>query len=133
MKNTLRLAFTMLRRDWRAGELSVLMAALLLAVSSVGTVGFFTDRVKQALTGQANVLLGADLLLSGDRPLPDEFAAEARALGRHARIDHGRSRRPRRESGRPPPSRRRRQAVSRALWDALQAARARTAWPPLHL
>jgi len=81
VKNTLRLAFTMLRRDWRAGELSVLMAALLLAVSSVGTVGFFTDRVKQALTGQANVLLGADLLLSGDRPLPDEFAAEARALG----------------------------------------------------
>ena len=79
--NTLRLALTMLRRDARADELSVLFAALVLAVASVGTVGFFTDRVKQALTSEANVLLGADLLLSGDRPLPDEFAAEASARG----------------------------------------------------
>jgi putative ABC transport system permease protein len=79
--NTLRLALVMLRRDWRAGELSVLFAALVLAVASVGTVGFFTDRVKGALTRQANVLLGADLLLSGDRPLPDDFAREARSRG----------------------------------------------------
>jgi putative ABC transport system permease protein len=79
--NTLRLALVMLRRDWRAGELSVLVAALVLAVASVGTVGFFTDRVKEALTRQANVLLGADLLLSGDRPLPDDYAREARARG----------------------------------------------------
>jgi putative ABC transport system permease protein len=79
--NTLRLALVMLRRDWRAGELSVLFAALVLAVASVGTVGFFTDRVKGALTRQANVLLGADLLLSGDRPLPEDFAREARTRG----------------------------------------------------
>ena len=79
--NTLRLALVMLRRDARAGELSVLVAALVLAVASVGSVGFFTDRVKEALTSQANVLLGADLLLSGDRPLPDEYVAQARARG----------------------------------------------------
>jgi putative ABC transport system permease protein len=79
--NALRLAFRMLSRDWRAGELRVLIAALVLAVASVGTVGFFTDRVKNALTRQANLLLGGDLLLSGDRPLSDEFAREARARG----------------------------------------------------
>ncbi len=79
--NALRLALVMLRRDWRAGELSVLFVALVLAVASVGTVGFFTDRVKGALTRQANVLLGADLLVSGDRPLADDFAREARARG----------------------------------------------------
>ena len=79
--NTLRLALVMLRRDWRAGELTVLFAALVLAVASVGTVGFFTDRVKGALTRQANVLLGADLLVSGDRPLADEFVREARTRG----------------------------------------------------
>jgi putative ABC transport system permease protein len=79
--NTLRLALVMLRRDWRAGELSVLIAAVVLAVASVGTVGFFTDRVKGALTRQANVLLGADLLLSGDRPLPDKFTREAHRRG----------------------------------------------------
>jgi putative ABC transport system permease protein len=78
---TLRLALIMLRRDWRAGEVSVLVAALVLAVASVGTVGFFADRVKTALTRQANVLLGADLLLSGDRPLSDDYSREARSRG----------------------------------------------------
>ena len=41
-----RLALRMLVRDWRAGELTVLAAALVLAVASMGTVGFFADRVK---------------------------------------------------------------------------------------
>jgi len=79
--NTVRLATRLLVRDWRAGELRVLIVALLLAVGSVGTVGFFTDRVKGALVTQANLLLGADLLVSGDRPLPDAFAQSARARG----------------------------------------------------
>ena len=81
---TLRLALRMLARDWRAGELRVLVAALVLAVASVGTVGFFADRVKSALTREANVLLGADLLVSADRPLPEDFAREASARGLEA-------------------------------------------------
>ncbi|HQR11144.1 MAG TPA: ABC transporter permease [Casimicrobiaceae bacterium] len=79
--NTIRLAFRLLRRDWRAGELRVLVAALILAVGSVGTVGFFADRVKGSLTRQANLLLGADVMISGDRPLPPAYADDARALG----------------------------------------------------
>lgn len=78
---TVQLALRMLSRDWRAGELTVLVLALALAVASMGTVGFFADRVKGALTRQANLLLGADALVSGDRPLPDAFAAEAQLRG----------------------------------------------------
>ena len=78
---TFRLALRMLRRDWRAGELRVLVAALVLAVGSVGTVGLFADRVKGALTTQANLLLGADLMISGDRTLPAAFAENARQRG----------------------------------------------------
>src|SRR5260221_4536137 len=78
---TFRLALRMLRRDWRAGELRVLIAALVLAVGSVGTVGLFADRVKGALTTQANLLLGADLMISGDRTLPPAFAESARQRG----------------------------------------------------
>ena len=77
----LRLALRMLLRDARAGELTVLIAAIVLAVGSVGTVAFFADRVKTALTRQANLLLGADVLVSGDRPLPDSLADEARRRG----------------------------------------------------
>jgi putative ABC transport system permease protein len=79
--NTLRQALRMVRRDWRAGELSVLIAALVLAAASVGTVGFFADRVKGALSRQANLLLGADLMLSADRPLPPDYTREAQARG----------------------------------------------------
>ena len=76
---TLTLALRLLARDWRAGELRVLIAAIVLAVASVGTVGFFADRVKAGLAQQANLLLGADLMISGDRPLPATFADEARS------------------------------------------------------
>ncbi len=79
--NTLRLALRMLSRDFRAGELTVLFAALLLAVASFGTVGFFADRVKGALTRESNLLLGADVLISGDRALPESFGAEAAKRG----------------------------------------------------
>lgn len=79
--NVLKLALRLLARDWRAGELNVLAAALVLAVASVGTVSFFADRVKGGLAQQANLLLGADLMVSGDRPLPEAYADEARRRG----------------------------------------------------
>ena len=56
----------MLLRDWRAGELRVLAAALAVAVASVTSVGFFADRVSQALVRDAHQLLGADLVLVSD-------------------------------------------------------------------
>ena len=79
--NTFRLAWRMLTRDWRAGELTILIAALVLAVASIGTVGFFADRVKGALSKQANLLLGGDVLISGDRPLPEAFVSQAAVRG----------------------------------------------------
>ena len=81
MKKLLALAWRQWLRDSRTGELRVLAAALVLAVASIGTVGLFADRVKLALSSQANVLLGADLLLTADRPLPAEYADEARRRG----------------------------------------------------
>lgn len=59
----MRLALRMLRRDWRAGELKVLVLALVIAVASVSSVNFFTSRIHLALQGQASDLLGGDLVL----------------------------------------------------------------------
>jgi putative ABC transport system permease protein len=69
----------MLARDWRAGELTVLGIALMLAVAALTSVGFLTDRVEQALRLQSHQLLGGDLLLTADHPLPDRFRQEAAA------------------------------------------------------
>ena len=51
------LAWRMLVRDWRAGELRILALALVIAVASVTSVGFFADRIRQALLRDAHQLL----------------------------------------------------------------------------
>ena len=58
------LAWRLFSRDWRAGELRVLILAVLIAVASITAVGFFTDRIRLILEHQANELLGADVVLS---------------------------------------------------------------------
>mgnify|MGYP000916120447 CR=1 FL=1 len=79
--NRLALAFRLARRHAHAAEARVLAAALLIAVASVTTVGFFADRVQGALDRQANELLGGDLALIADHPVPAAFAESARTLG----------------------------------------------------
>ena len=78
---SLRLALRMLARDWRAGELTVLGIALVLAVAALTSVGFLTDRVEQALKLESHQLLGGDLLLTADHPWADRFRREAAARG----------------------------------------------------
>jgi putative ABC transport system permease protein len=71
----------MLARDWRAGELRVLAAALVVAVASVTSVAFFADRVGRALLRDAHQLLGADLVLVSDHPWPPRVADEIARRG----------------------------------------------------
>ncbi|MCX8004476.1 MAG: ABC transporter permease, partial [Burkholderiaceae bacterium] len=58
----LRQALRMTLRDWRAGELRLLAAALALAVAAVASVGFFVDRLRLGLQRDAAQLLAADLV-----------------------------------------------------------------------
>ncbi|GAA5181861.1 FtsX-like permease family protein [Niveibacterium umoris] len=77
----LRLALASLRRDLRAGELNLLLLALVLAVASLCSVAFLTDRIGRALDRDANQLLGGDLVITADHPVPPSFAQEARQHG----------------------------------------------------
>jgi putative ABC transport system permease protein len=74
-------ALRMTRRDWRAGELRFLLAALAVAVAALSAVGFFVDRMNGALERDATELLGADLLVRSDYPLRESWRAEAFARG----------------------------------------------------
>ena len=62
-------------RDLRAGELSVLLVAIVLAVTAMTAVGFFTDRVGASMKEQASQVLAADLVLRSAAPLPAVFQA----------------------------------------------------------
>ena len=75
------LAVKLLRRDYRAGELTLIALAIVVAVAGVTTVGFFTDRVQRVLEVQANRLLGADLVIADSRPISPELSQEALRRG----------------------------------------------------
>lgn len=75
------MAWRMLLRDWRAGELTVVGLAIVLAVAALTSVGFLTDRVEQGLKLEAHQLLGGDLLLTADHPWAADYSVEAAARG----------------------------------------------------
>lgn len=74
-------SWRLLGRELRSGELRLLFAALLVAVAAVTAVGFFSDRVRQGLQHEARQMMGGDLLLTADHPVPDPYRDEARRLG----------------------------------------------------
>ena len=76
-----RLGWRTLWRDVRAGELRLLVVAVLLAVAALSSVAFFANRLAGALQRDAAQLLGGDVVVSSDQPLPAVFAEKARALG----------------------------------------------------
>ncbi|MFU8815276.1 MAG: ABC transporter permease [Pseudomonadales bacterium] len=69
----LRLAW----RDWRSGELGLLLAALLVAVGSVTAVSLLVDRLQQALLSESAEFLGADRYIGSSQQIPDEFRRRA--------------------------------------------------------
>ena len=78
---TLALGARMMMRDARAGELRLLVLALVVAVAAVTSVGFLADRVSRALERDAGQMLGADLVLDADEPVPAAFMDQARERG----------------------------------------------------
>jgi putative ABC transport system permease protein len=75
------LALRLLAREFRAGEMRVVLLAVALAVASLTAVRYFADRVEQALGQEANTLLAADLALVSDHRIDPGFAQAAAARG----------------------------------------------------
>ncbi|MDO8860875.1 FtsX-like permease family protein [Haliea sp. E1-2-M8] len=74
-------ATRMLARDWRGGELGVLLAALVLAVAVVSGISAFTTRLQTALEQESHRFLAADRVVRSGSDLPAEWLAEAEGLG----------------------------------------------------
>ncbi|MBN8751376.1 FtsX-like permease family protein [Xylophilus ampelinus] len=81
MTASLRLGWRTLWRDLRAGELRLLIVAVLLAVAALTAVGFFADRLKGGLQRDARQLLGGDAVLVTDNPPPQAYVDRAAQLG----------------------------------------------------
>jgi putative ABC transport system permease protein len=77
--NAWALAWRQTLRDFRAGELRLLLVAVTLAVGALTAVGFFADRLERSLARDARQLLGGDAIVASDKPAPPSFVDEARA------------------------------------------------------
>ena len=73
-------ATKMLVRDWRGGELGVLVMALVLAVGVVSGISAFTTRLQSALVQESHRFLAADTVVSGSRELSALWVQEAGRL-----------------------------------------------------
>ncbi len=81
MLNTLALSLRFLHRDWKSGELTLLLLALLICVSSITTVAFTTDRMAKAIDRQSSELLAADFVIVSSQPVETQRSTLANQLG----------------------------------------------------
>src|SRR6476469_4037981 len=75
------LALRTLLREWKSGELGVLVLAITVAVAALTGVGFLVDRIGIAVDNQAGEVLAADLVLESAQPIDDQALQEARRRG----------------------------------------------------
>ena len=71
----------LLLRDWRGGELGVLLAALLLAVSVVVGISAFVSSLQSALLSESKQFLAADSVVRSSRALPKDWRQTAESTG----------------------------------------------------
>ena len=68
-------------RDVRAGEMGLLLIALVVAVGTVTSISLFVDRLQAALLDQSANFLAADRQISSSFPMPEDFRSSASARG----------------------------------------------------
>jgi len=81
MLRALTLALRFLAREWRSGELAVLLLSLTVSVGALTGVGFLVDRINHAVQLQAREVLAADMRLESDSALTPETEAAATTAG----------------------------------------------------
>ena len=72
------LSMRMLSREWRSGELGVLLLALTIAVAALTGVGFLVSRISAAVAMQASQVLAADIRLESPQPIDEADLSLAR-------------------------------------------------------
>ncbi len=79
--NQLKMSMRLLWRDVRSGELTLLVLALVLAVSSSTAISLFADRLQRTMNLQAAAFLAADLVVTSPSIVPLEWLDKAQEMG----------------------------------------------------
>lgn len=79
--NRFSLALRFLKRDARSGELTLLVLALIIAVTSSTAISLFADRLQRTMNSQAAEFLAADLVVTSSSVIPTAWVNKAHELG----------------------------------------------------
>ena len=72
------LALKLTRREWRSGELSILVVALVIAVAGTTAISLLGHRLTRTMEVRAAEFLAADLVVGAHEPLPSAWLDEAK-------------------------------------------------------
>lgn len=71
----------LLWRDWRGGELGILSASIVIAVTIVTAISLFSNRLQQSIVAESSFFLAADKVLQTQGPIDDSWLLEAEQKG----------------------------------------------------
>src|ERR1700739_2369975 len=83
------LSLRMLAREWRSGELGVLLLALTVAVAALTGVGFLVSRISTAVSLQASEVRPAEIRLGSPQPIGNAYVDEAARRGLKTALNTG--------------------------------------------
>ena len=73
------LSLRMLLRNWRGGELGLILWALVLAVAVVTSVSLLAERIERALTNESSSFLASDLVVQSSKVTNADWLLEAQS------------------------------------------------------
>jgi len=76
----IQLSRVSLWRELRAGQMNIIVLALILAVTAATIISVFSSRIDAGMLNKSTELLGADLRVRSSKALPDSFYHHAHSL-----------------------------------------------------
>lgn len=75
------LAWRLFRHEARRGELTIILAAIVLSVASVYSLSLFSERLQSAISERMTQFIAADRVVGGNYYLPEEWSDKASEMG----------------------------------------------------
>ncbi|MGV6853325.1 MAG: ABC transporter permease [bacterium] len=75
------IALRIFKRDWKRGDLLVLVLAMCIAMASVSVIYLTIDRIESASSRDVSEILGADLVITSPSEIPEAWLSTAKELG----------------------------------------------------